>query len=79
MTRFYMQSVTEFNSLTVLFGFQVLRVHMRNSTFAEGTSVLYEDDGSQLSASTVGSLYNNAMLVGSVTDTLVYCTGMDQP
>lgn len=50
---------------------------MHNSTFPVGTTVLYANDGSQLSASTVATLYNGTMLVGSVTDTLVYCTHMN--
>jgi len=38
---------------------------------------MYADDGNQLSTSTVASLYKNAMLVGSVTDTLVYCDNLN--
>lgn len=53
--------------------FQVLMVHMRNSSYAEGITDLYSDDGNQISGNSVASLYNNKMLIGTVQDKLMYC------
>ncbi|KAH3790522.1 serum paraoxonase/arylesterase 1-like [Dreissena polymorpha] len=52
---------------------QVLYIHMKNSSFAEGITELYSNEGLQISASSVASLYDNKMLVGTVCDKLLYC------
>ncbi|KAL4217225.1 hypothetical protein ACF0H5_023677 [Mactra antiquata] len=52
---------------------KVLMIHMTNTSHADGITELYSDDGSNISAGTVASIYDNKMLIGSVVDKLMYC------
>ncbi|XP_053385522.1 serum paraoxonase/arylesterase 2-like isoform X2 [Mercenaria mercenaria] len=52
---------------------KVLMVHMKNSSFADGITELYSDEGNNISAGSVASVYDNKMLIGSVVDKLLYC------
>lgn len=48
-------------------------IHMKNTSFADGITEIYSDDGNSISGSSVASIYDNKMLVGSVMDKLIYC------
>lgn len=52
---------------------KVLMIHLKNTSYADGITELYSDDGSNLSGSSVASIYDNKMLIGSVVDKLLYC------
>jgi len=46
---------------------------MINSSYADRITELYSDEGFQISGSSIASLYNGQMLIGSVVDKLVMC------
>lgn len=48
-------------------------IHLTNSSHADGITELYSDDGSQISGSSIASLYKGKLLVGSVVDKMVFC------
>jgi arylesterase/paraoxonase len=52
---------------------QVLMIHMKNSSYANDITELYSDEGNNISAGSVASIYDNKMLIGSVQDKLLYC------
>ena len=46
---------------------------MKNDTYAERTTELYSEDGHTLYGSSVASIYNGSMLIGSVIHKLLFC------
>lgn len=52
---------------------KVLMIHMSNSSHPTGITELYSDDGNNLSGSSVASIYDNKMLIGTVLDKLMFC------
>ncbi|XP_060588139.1 serum paraoxonase/arylesterase 2-like [Ruditapes philippinarum] len=52
---------------------KVLMIHMKNSSYANDITELYSDEGNNISAGSVASIYDNKMLIGSVQDKLLYC------
>ena len=53
---------------------KVLMVNMKNGSFAESMTELFSDDGSAgLWGASVGNVYKNQMLIGTVHHKLMYC------
>ena len=52
---------------------QVLMLHVNNGTIADGITEIFSNDGHLISGSSVASIYDNKMLIGSVIEKLVYC------
>ena len=48
-------------------------IHMKNSSYADGLTELYSDEGNNISAGASATIYDNKMLIGSVADKLLYC------
>ena len=46
---------------------------MKNSSQADNITELYSDDGHRLWGSTVASVYDNKMLIGTIAHKLLYC------
>ena len=53
---------------------KVLMVNMKNGSYAESMTELFSDDGSSgLWGASVGNIYKNQMLIGTVHHKLMYC------
>ena len=53
---------------------KVLMVNMKNGSFAEGMTELFSDDGSAgIWGASVGNVYKNKMLIGTVHHKSMYC------
>ena len=48
-------------------------VNMRNGSHADNMTELYSDDGHTLWASTVASIYDKKMLIGTIKHKLLFC------
>ena len=62
------------NDPELLLASKVLMFNMKNGSFAEDMTELFSDDGSTgIWGASVGNIYKNKMLIGTVHHKLMYC------